>query len=146
MRCYNTELEVLRPPQSSRISGTSSSDCLELYPLNNLMMRVLPLKRNAVGVFYSLSRLGHRTLVGGVLPFCRDAVGVFYSLSRLGYRTLVGGVLPFCRDAVGVFYSLSRLGHKTPIGGVLPLCRDTVGVFYKPLLGRLDHNNPKKQL
>ena len=26
-----------------------------------------------------------RTLIGGVLPLCREAVGVFYSPSRLGY-------------------------------------------------------------
>ena len=55
-------------------------------------------------------RLGYRTLVGGVLPLCRNAVGVFYNPSRLGYMTLVGEVLPFCRDVVGVFYSPSRLG------------------------------------
>ena len=89
---------------------------------------VLPLWRDAVGVFYS--RLGHRTLVGGVLPLCRNAVGVFYSSNRLGHRTLVGGVLPLCRDAVGIFYSPSRLGHRTLVGEVLPLCRDAVGVFY----------------
>ena len=105
-----------------------------------------------------------RTLVGEVIPLCRDAVGVFYSSSRLGHpdtrwgshtplqkcsrcilqlqqtgppghsleksypsaemqlvystapadratRTLVGEVIPLCRDAVGVFYSSSRLGH-----------------------------------
>ena len=73
------------------------------------------------------------TLVGGVLPLCWDAVGVFYSLSQLGHslgnltplqrcsqyilqpqltRPLVGGVLSLCWDAVGVFYSLSQLGHS----------------------------------
>ena len=53
---------VLRIPQSSRITGTSSSD-----------------------FFIVISR----TLVGeGVLPLCREAVGVFYSLSRLGSSAL----------------------------------------------------------
>ena len=44
----------------------------------------------------------------GVLPLCREAVGVFYSLSQLGQRILVGGrgVLPLCRGAVGVFCML----------------------------------------
>ena len=74
--------------------------------------------------------------VGGVLPICRDAVGVFYSPanwinSRRGSFTFlqrccwcilqpqppwsihVGGVLPFCRDAVGVFYSPNRLDQFT---------------------------------
>ena len=48
---------VLRIPQSSSIAGTSPSDCLVSYP------------------GYSLA---------GVLPLCREAVGVFYSPSRLG--------------------------------------------------------------
>ena len=45
---------VLCIPQSSSIAGTSSSDCLVSYP-------------------------GH--LLGGVLPLCREAIGVFYSPS-----------------------------------------------------------------
>ena len=51
--------EVLCIPESSSITGTSPSDCLVSYI---------------------------RTLVvcgGGVLPLCREAVGVFYSPSRL---------------------------------------------------------------
>ena len=79
----------------------------------------------------------------GVLALCRDIVGVFYSPSRLGQRTLVGGggslsplqrrsrcflqpksirpedtgwwwwgVLAPCRDAVGVFYSTNRMDLK----------------------------------
>ena len=96
-------------------------------------------------------------LVEGVLSVCRDIVGVFCSLSRLGHslrasnpsaemssvysaasadwatrwgrltrlqryrrcilqpqptRPLVEEVLPVCRDVVGVFYSPSRLGHS----------------------------------
>ena len=46
---------VLRIPQSSSITGTSTSDCLISYP-------------------------GH--LLGGVLPVCRETVGVFNSYSR----------------------------------------------------------------
>ena len=49
--------EVLHIPQSSSTAGTSPSDCLVSYP-------------------------GHS--LGGVLPLCREAVGVFYSPSRLG--------------------------------------------------------------
>ena len=53
---------VLRIPQSSSIAGTSLSNCLVSYPEHSL---------------------------GGVLPLCREAVGVFYSPSRLGKRLVV---------------------------------------------------------
>ena len=53
----NGNESVLRISESSSISGASLSDCLMSYP-------------------------GH-SLVGG-LRLCRDAVGVFYNLSRLG--------------------------------------------------------------
>ena len=43
---------VFHIPQTYRITGTSSSDCLVSYPEH------LPLCRGAVGVFYRLSRLG----------------------------------------------------------------------------------------
>ena len=42
--------------------------------------------------------------MGGFYSLCREAVGVFYSPSRLGYWTLIEGVLPLCKDAVGVLY------------------------------------------
>ena len=106
--------------------------------------------------------LGQRTLVEGVLPLCRDAVGVFYVThrptrpkytrwgcltplqrwircillsprpDRLGQRKLVEGALARYRDAVGVFYStrLGRLGQRTLVEGVLPLFRDAVSVLY----------------
>ena len=49
---------VLRIPQSSSITGTSLSDCLVSYPEHLLEEGVLSLCREAVGVFYSPSRLG----------------------------------------------------------------------------------------
>ena len=49
---------VLRIPQSSSTAGTSPSDCLVSYPGHSLR-GVLPLCREAVGVFYSPSRLGN---------------------------------------------------------------------------------------
>ena len=76
------------------------------------------------------------SLVGGI-TLCRDAVGVFYSSSRLGYRILIGGVLPFCRNAVGVFYSPSCLSNRKLGGRGLHRCSDAVVVFYSP--SRLDH-------
>ena len=52
----------------------------------------------------------------GVLPLCRDAVGVFYSLTQLGHS--LEGVLPLCRDAVCLFYGspnwLSQLNSWFP--------------------------------
>ena len=50
--------EVLRIPQSSSITGTSASDCLVLNPGHSLVEGVLSLCKDAVGVFYSPSRLG----------------------------------------------------------------------------------------
>ena len=49
---------VLHIPQSSSITGTSPSDSLVSYYLDIRCGEVLPLCREAVGVFYSLSRLG----------------------------------------------------------------------------------------
>ena len=151
-------------PQSYSITEASLSNCLILHPQYSLGKRVLIFWRETVRVFYSPSRLGHQTLVGGVLTLCRDTIGVFYSPSRLGYKTVVRGILPTCRNAVGVFYSPSQLvhkalggrilplrrepvgvfnysswlGHKTLVGGALTLCRDSVGVFYSP--SRHGHN------
>ena len=53
----------------------------------------------------------------GAYPFRRDAVDVFYSPTRLGHRTLVGSVLFLSRKAVSVFYRPSWLGHKTLVVG-----------------------------
>ena len=50
---------VLRIPQSSRVTGTSPSDCLVSYPGHP--WRVLPLCGDAAGLFYSPSRLGNST-------------------------------------------------------------------------------------
>ena len=55
--CSDNNERILRLPQSSSITGSSPSDCLVSYP-------------------------GH--YLGGVLPLCREAVGVFYSPSRQG--------------------------------------------------------------
>ena len=49
--------EVFRIPQSSSITGTLPSDCLVSYP-GHLFGGRLPLRRDAVGVFYSPSWLG----------------------------------------------------------------------------------------
>ena len=91
---------------------------------------VLFLWRDAVGVFYSLSWLGHSLgesypsaemqLVYSTAPADRDTHwGRLIPLQRcsrcilLAKPTvpLVGGVLPLSRDAVRVFYSPSQLGH-----------------------------------
>ena len=66
--------------------------------------------------------------VGGILLLCREAVGVFYSLSRVG--PLVGSILLLPREAVGVFYRLNWLGHL--LGRILPLSREALGVFSSP--------------
>ena len=50
---------ILRIPQCSAITGTSVSDYLVSYPGHSLV-GVLPLCRDAVGVFCSPSRLGKK--------------------------------------------------------------------------------------
>ena len=84
-----------------------------------------------------LFRVISKTLIGGVLLLCRDAVCVFFSPSRLGHKALVERILLLFRDAVCLFYSLSRLGHKARVERVLPLCRNAVSVLCSP--SRLDH-------
>ena len=103
----------------------------------SLVEGVSSLCREAVGVFYSPSGLGHRKLVEGVLPIWREAVGIFYNPNGLGHRKFVEGVLPLCREAVGVFYSPSGLSHRKLVEGVLPIWREAVGIFYNP--SGLDH-------
>ena len=49
---------VLRIPQSSSITETSSPDCLVLYPGHSLWRGVLPLCRDAAGVFCRHIQLG----------------------------------------------------------------------------------------
>ena len=115
--------------------STASAD----WATRTLIERVLPLCRDAVGIFYSLSRLGHQdTYWESLTPLQRcsrhilqpQPTGPPGHLLRESYpsaemqsaystvsadwatRTLIERVLPFCRDAVGIFYSLSRLGHQ----------------------------------
>ena len=93
----------------------------------------------------------------GVLSYCRGTLGVFYSPSHLGCRTLVGESYPSAE--IQSVYSTARAiwvaGHllgclillqrytwcilqPEPSGlqdtcwGVLSYCRDTLGVFYSP--------------
>ena len=100
---------VLRIPQGWAVS--SLSDSLLSY-LGNLLGESYP--SAGVQTVYSTAPAdwATRALVRGVLLLCREAVGVFYSTSRLGHRTLVGGVLPHRSEAVGLFYSPSRVGHQ----------------------------------
>ena len=54
---------VLCVPQSSSITGTSPSDCLVSYTGHSLGVGVLPLCREAIGIFYSPNRLGNINIV-----------------------------------------------------------------------------------
>ena len=66
----NGNEEVLHIPQSSSITGASPSDCLMSYPR-------------------------HLLAAGEVLPLCRDAVGVFYSPRRQGFSLFLCGWGPY---------------------------------------------------
>ena len=61
--------EILCIPQSSSITKASPSDCLMPYP-GHTLGRVLPLCRDAVGVFYSPSRLGKCVCVCVFVGIC----------------------------------------------------------------------------
>ena len=87
-------------------------------------------------------------LLGEVLPLCRDAVGVFYNHNKLGPHW--GSLTPlqrFSRCILQPQQTKPSLGKSHPsaqmqsvysttttnsalTGEVLPLCRDSVGVFY----------------
>ena len=158
---------VLNIPQSSSITRASPSDCVVSYPghlwkgslislprCNLHIKRLQPtgsqdtrwvspiLCRDAISVFYSANRQGHRILVGGILSSaemqsanssapadCATGHSLRESYppqrcnqcilqpQRQGHRTLVGGVLSLCRDAISVFYSPNRQGHRTLVGG-----------------------------
>ena len=88
-----------------------------------------------------------RTLVGEVLPLNREAVGVFYSPCRLGWLfsimsgTLMGwgwGVLPIYKEKNCILTSqpsglrLFNVISRTLVGGVSPLSRYAVDVFCNP--------------
>ena len=87
---------VLRIPQSSCITRVSPVDCLVSYAGHTFGWGVLPLRRDAVIVFYTPKRLGCRLFSvifrillvcvwGAFLPLYSDAVDVFCSSSQLGY-------------------------------------------------------------
>ena len=128
--------------------------------------RVLPLCRDAVGVFYSPNRLGHRTLVWeGLTPLQRCSRRILQPKSTGPQDTCLGGsyppaemqsaystaqidwatghsfrrVLPLCRDAVGVFYSANRLGHRTLVReGLTPLQRCSRRILHPNSTGPQD--------
>ena len=94
------------------------------------------------------------THVGGVLPLCKDAVGVFYSPSRLDPRWGILTPLQRCSRCIlqpkptgptlGESYPSAKMqsvystaqADWTHVGEFLLLCRDAVDVFYSP--SRLD--------
>ena len=161
------------------IKGYSQPDCLVSYPL---IGEVLCHCRDAFGLFYAPSQLGHMTLFVesylsaemhllystvpanratghslGSLTVCRDAFGLFYAPSPLGHRTLFG--VSYLSAEMHLVYSTAlaswatrhSLGCRTclqrciwfilqpqPTGtqdtlwGILPVFRDAFGLFYAP--------------
>ena len=108
-----------------------SRSILQPQPTWPVIGEVLLLCRDAVGVFYSPSRLGHSlgkycssaemqseyttapadlaTHWGSIAPLQRCSRSI---LQPQPTWPLIGEVLLLCRDAVGVYYSPSRLGHS----------------------------------
>ena len=82
---------------------------------------ILPLFRDALGVFYSCNRLCYRTLDwgGNLTPLQRCSRCILQLQPTVLQDTWWGGILPLFRDAVGVFYSCNRLGYRTLWTGVV---------------------------
>ena len=98
-------------------SGAGPSHCFVSYIGHSLVgiissadwathWRSLTLSRDAVGVFYSLSRLDHRTFEDGLTPLQRSSRCILHPQPT---GPLFGRVLPFCREAVDVFLDPSQL-------------------------------------
>ena len=152
-----------RIPQSSSITGSSSSDCLVSYPGHSFRESYLSAEVQLVYSSGSAEWATQTHVWGGLtplqicsrcilqpkptgppgyslrwgLPPCRPAVDVFYSLSRLDYQdTRWGGV--YSSAEMQSVYSTAPADWATIIlVGGLPLCRSSVGVFFR--LGRLGH-------
>ena len=77
----NGNKEVLSIPQSPKISWALSSDCFVSY-LGHSLGDSQP--STEMQSMYSSAPVDWATLVEEVLPLCRDAVGVFYSPILLG--------------------------------------------------------------
>ena len=70
------------------------------------------------------------TLVGGVLPLYKDAVGVFESPRRLSYNdTCWGESYPSTKMQSVYSRVQDDWATMTLVGGVLPLYKEAVGVF-----------------
>ena len=96
---------ILHIPQSSNNTGTSPSDCLVSYPGHSLG-DVLPLFRDAIGIFYSPNRLSKKCLL-----FVRVNLNV---LSTIGWLNPPCNRITRCHTRDNRCYS--------GMGGVLPRC------------------------
>ena len=139
-RCSQCILRVSTANCSTKtvVEGGSylSAEKQSVYSIGHLLGAVLPLCREAVGVFYSplqpTGPPGHSLM--GFTPLQRCNLCILHSTSQLVHQDTSWGTLNLCREEVGVFYSPSRMSHRTLVWGwVLTLCRNAVGVFYSLL-------------
>ena len=120
----------------SRITGTSSSDCLGSYP----MRVVLLFCRDAVGVFYSPSRLGKSHLLLTVLKkvLFDPEIGPYHVLPlrvRVDLETMSikdYSIFPKAPLTGASSSDCLRSYPEHTLFGVLPLCRVAFSVFYSP--------------
>ena len=76
----------------------------------------------------------------GCLSFCREAVGIFYGSSWLGHRTLVWGesLIPLQRRSCGYSTAPANWSIRTLIGGrrvVIPLQKSSRCILQPPQAG-----------
>ena len=67
----------------------------------------------------------YRTLVVGILPLCREAAGVFYSSSWLGHKTRVVGVLASAEKQPVYLQPQPNGPQESRCGGLTPLQRSS---------------------
>ena len=112
---------LLRIPQNCMV-GASSSDCLVSYPGHSIVVwEVLPLFRDAVGIFYSSSWLGCKLFV-----LDKNTFGVVIAMKRCSTLTISLEVVDHHQiqfSVIPCFFFLWGGGSDTSAG-------DTFGVFW----------------
>ena len=80
---------VLRIPQSSSITGTSTSDCLASYLGHSLGAELFPLCSDVVDEFYSPSRLDNFCKNFSISNWIRLKNGALYTLAEIAIKLIL---------------------------------------------------------
>ena len=120
---------VLHISQSS-ITGASPSDYLMSCSGHSLRAGFNPLQRNSRCILQP-QPTGPQDTYWRCLTLLQRSSRWFYSPSRLGHKTLIGGVLLFCRETIGDFTAPADGPQDTYWWCLTPLQRSS-RCFYRP--------------